>query len=172
MSARWLSEFLGVKHATVLDRLHNSHGMRPDHLKWISYQLTNHLSAARVKECRKLLTALEAAQRQNFQTLVTGDMSYFRLEYSHAMKWYVCPNDAPPRVRTTIACRKFMLTIKQGVTCFYMVDLMTTQKAFNSECFIKQITMPLVDKIYPEGRHQRDPRVQGHLNNCCVHFSK
>jgi hypothetical protein len=97
-----------------------------------------------------LLRALEAAQREKFRPLVTGDENYFYLEYNHATKWCVCPNDSPPRVRTTIACQTFIPTVIWGVTGFYMVDLKTPQRPFNLEHFIEQIMTPLVDRFFQE----------------------
>jgi hypothetical protein len=104
-----------------------------------------------------LLTALEAAQRQKFHTLVTGNESYLYLEYSRATKWCVCFNDGPPRVKTTITLRKFMLTVTWGVTGFSVMNLMTTPSTINSVSFTEQIMTSLVDKIYPGRRNPHDP---------------
>jgi hypothetical protein len=141
-------------------------------LIWIPRQLNDYLKVRRVEECRQLLRTLEAAQREKFRPLVTGDESYFHLEYSHATKWCVCPNDAPPRVRTAIAYRKFIPTVIWGVTGFYVVDLVTTQRTFNSEYFVEQIMTPLVNKIYPGGRNPHTPGIQVHPDNYHVYFSK
>jgi hypothetical protein len=58
----------------------------------------------------QVATALEAAQHQKFCALVTGEEGFFYLEYGHATKWCVCPNDEPPRIRMMLARWKFMLT--------------------------------------------------------------
>jgi hypothetical protein len=65
------------------------------------------------------------------------------LEYSDATKWCACPNDGPPRIRTTIACQKFILTVTWGAINFYMADLMIRERTFNSEYFTEQIMRPL-----------------------------
>jgi hypothetical protein len=57
------------------------------------------------------------------------------LEYSHATKWCACPNDAQPRVTTTIACRKFIFTVIWGATGFSVANVMITERTFNSEYF-------------------------------------
>jgi hypothetical protein len=93
---------------------------------------------------------------------VTRDKNYFYVEFS------VFPIDAPPRVRTTIASRKFMLAVIRGVMGFDVVDLMTTQKRFNSEYFVEHIIKPLVNESYPGRRNPHAPRIQVHLDNCPV----
>jgi hypothetical protein len=113
--------------------------------------------------------ALEAAQRYKFPNLESGGEGCFYLEYNYATKWCICPM-APSRVRTTIACRKFMVI--WGGTGSCVVDLMTTQKTFDSEYFFQQITIPLADKIHPGRRNPHAPGIQVHLDNCHMYFSK
>jgi hypothetical protein len=78
------AEALDVSIATVLSRLHNSLGMKTFHLRWVTYQLTDDLRQARVAKCDMFLRALEAIQRTHFRHIITGDESWFYLEYQHA----------------------------------------------------------------------------------------
>jgi WD40 repeat protein len=61
VSSRSLGKVLG--YATLSDKLHSSLGMKANHLRLISHQLTEQLRAIGDEECCKLFTALEGAQR-------------------------------------------------------------------------------------------------------------
>jgi histone-lysine N-methyltransferase SETMAR len=65
-----------------------------------------------------------------------------------------------------------MLTVIWGVDGFYVVDLMISQRSFNSEYFVSHVLARMVAKILPRGRIPHTRRLQLHLDNCRVHFSK
>ena len=171
-SAYSLAEALGVSHATVLNRLHNSLGMKNFHVRWVPHQLTSELQATRLAKCRELLPILEALQRNNFRNVVTGDESWFYLETGHSAQWSVCRDDVATKTKPTISTPKFMLTVIWGVEGFHVVDLMTSQDRFNSRYFVEHVMVPLVQEIFPHGRNRRALRLHLHLDNCRVHFSK
>jgi hypothetical protein len=83
-SAFSLPEALDVSPPTVLNRLHNSLGIKKLHLRSVSHQLTDDLRQVRVAKCGGLLRALEAIQRTHFRHIITGNESWFYLEYQHA----------------------------------------------------------------------------------------
>jgi hypothetical protein len=62
-----------------------------------------------VAKCGKLLRVLEAMQRIYFHHIITGDESWFYLEYQHASQWSVSRDEVPQRVDLTIGTAKFML---------------------------------------------------------------
>jgi histone-lysine N-methyltransferase SETMAR len=171
-SAYSLAEILKVSHATILKHLHDALGMKHFHLRWIPHQLTEQLRAERVKKCRDLLPLLERMEASNFHNIVTGDESWFNLELQQSAKWSTSREDVPQRVRQHIGTKKFMLTVIWGVDGFHVVDLMTSQRSFDSQYFVDNIMVPLVEKVYPEGWNPHAPRLHLHLDNCRVHFSK
>jgi histone-lysine N-methyltransferase SETMAR len=75
-------------------------------------------------------------------------------------------------VRQQIGIRKFMLTIIWGVDGFHLVDLMTSQRNFDSQYFVDNIVVPLVEKVFPKGRNPDARRLHLHLDNRRVHFSR
>jgi hypothetical protein len=54
---------------------------------------------------------------------------------------------------------------------FRVIDLMITQRTFNSQYFVETVMAPLVSNIFPQGRRRRAPRLYCHFDNCLVHFS-
>jgi hypothetical protein len=65
-----------------------------------------------------------------------------------------------------------MVTVICGVNGFHVVDLMTSRHSFNSEYFVSYVLAPMVATVFPRGRISNPRRLQLHLDNCRVHFSK
>jgi histone-lysine N-methyltransferase SETMAR len=171
-SADSLAEILKVSHATILKHLHDALGMKNFHLRWIPHQLTEQVRAERIEKCQELLPLLERMEASNFRNIVTGDESWFTLELQQSAKWSTSREDMPQRVRQQIGTRKFMLTVIWGVDGFHVVDLMTSQRSFDSQYFVDNIMVPLVEKVFPKGRNPHARRLHLHLDNCRVHFSR
>jgi hypothetical protein len=65
-----------------------------------------------------------------------------------------------------------MLTLLWGVEEFHVVDLMTSQRSFDSQSFLDNIMVPVVQKVFPKERNPHGRRVHLHLDNRRVHFSR
>jgi DNA-binding transcriptional ArsR family regulator len=167
-----LAEAIGVSHSTVLRHLHDSFAMKNFHLRWIPHRLTEDLRQKRVSVCKEMLSILEAQNKRGFHDLVTDDESWFMLEYEHEAQWAVSREKVAPRVKPIFQSPKFMFTIIWGTVGFYMTNLMTSQRSFNSEYFINEIMQPLIAKLFPMGRIPYTHRLIVNLHNCRVHFSK
>jgi hypothetical protein len=107
-----------------------------------------------------------------FRNIHTGDESRFAFEYQHSAKWSVFREDVPSRVRQDIGTKMFMLIVSREVDGFHVVDLMTSQRSFNSEYFVNHGMAPTITKVFPQGRAPHARRQHLHLDNCRVHFSK
>jgi hypothetical protein len=84
-----------------------------------------------------------------FRTIVTGDESWLTLEYQHSAKWSVHCEEAPERARQQIGTKKFMLTAIWGVGDFHVVDLMTSQRSFDSQYLVTNVMTPPIANIFP-----------------------
>jgi hypothetical protein len=142
------------------------------HLRWIPNQLTEQLRASRIQKCQELLPLLERMEANKFRNILTGNESWFTLEYQHAVKWGLSREDVSERVRQQIGRKKFMLAVIWGIDGFHVVDLMTSQRSFTSEYFVSHVLAPMVAKVFSPGRIPHTCRLQLHLGNCQVHFSK
>jgi hypothetical protein len=65
-----------------------------------------------------------------------------------------------------------MLTVIWEVDDFHIVDLMIPQRCFDSQYFMDNTMIPLVDKVFSKWRNLDAHRLHLHLDNCRVHFSK
>jgi transposase len=171
-SAYSIAEAIGVSHTIVLRHLEESLGMKNFYLRWIPYRLTDDLRQRRVSTCEELLPLLETQEQRQFRDLVTGDESWFTLEYEHQTQWQISRQEIGPKVRQGFQTKKFMLTVLWGNTGLPGMNLMPSQRGFNSEYFLTEIMQPLLDKNFPEGRLAHTSRLIVHLSNCRVHFSK
>jgi hypothetical protein len=57
-------------------------------------------------------------------SVITGDESWFYLEYQHASQWRVSRDEVPERVDPAIGTAKFMFMAIWGVNGFRLLDLM------------------------------------------------
>jgi hypothetical protein len=73
-------------------------------------QLTEQLRTGRIQKCQELLPLLEKMEAHKFRNILTGNGSWFILEYQHAVKWSLCREDVSERVRHQIGA-KIMLTV-------------------------------------------------------------
>jgi hypothetical protein len=146
--------------------------MKNSHLCWVPHQLTNDLRQASVAKCSELLCALEAMQRTHFRHIITGDESWFYLEYQQPSQWSVSRDEVSQRVDPAISTAEFMLTAIWGIDCFHLLDLMPSECRFNAQCFGEHVVTALVQTVFPQGRTRCTPRLNVHLDKCCVHFSK
>jgi histone-lysine N-methyltransferase SETMAR len=65
-----------------------------------------------------------------------------------------------------------MLTVIWGVDRFRVVDLMISHCSFSPEYFVSHVLAAMAAKVFPRGRISHSRRLQLHLDNCRVHFSK
>jgi hypothetical protein len=86
-SAHSLAQDLNVALATVLARLDNSLRMENFHVRWIPHQLTYAMRATRVQKCIDLLSTLQALKRADFREIVTGEESWFDLQFHNSTQW-------------------------------------------------------------------------------------
>jgi histone-lysine N-methyltransferase SETMAR len=111
-------------------------------------------------------------QRAHFRYIITGDESWFYVEYQHALRWSVSLDEVPQRVDRAIGTAKFVLTATWGVSGFYLLDLIPSQCRFNAQYFMKHARAPLVQIVFPQGRTRETRRLNVDLDNCRVSFSK
>jgi hypothetical protein len=158
--------------AMILKHLRDALGMKHFHLRQMRHELTEQLRAERMKRCQDLVPLLERMEASNCYTIVTGDKSWFTFELQHSAKWSTSREDVPQRVRQQIGIRKYMLMVIWGVGGFHVVDLMSSQCSLDSQYFVDNIMVPLVEKVFPKGRNPHARRRHLHLDNCRVHFSR
>jgi hypothetical protein len=106
-----LAKVLDVSHTTVLTQLRDCFGMKLFHLRWIPHELTEQLRAMRVQKCQELLPLLKSMETRSFRKIVTGEESWFTLEFPDATRLSVSRDDVSTKVMQQIATKKFMRSV-------------------------------------------------------------
>jgi hypothetical protein len=110
-SVRTLPQELAVCLSTVYDRLMNVLGFSLRHAWCILHLLTQELTAERVTTSTEMLRILQKQEPANFARIITGDESWFFLEYLRNRVWRPGEEKTPERVSQQIDTEKHMLTI-------------------------------------------------------------
>jgi hypothetical protein len=142
------------------------------HLRWVPHGFTNSLRQIGMETCPELLFILKAHEKNRCQIFATGDKTWFTLEFLHSTKWSISRDDVPQKVEQQIGTQKFMLTVIWTIDGFYVVDLMTEQHSYNTQCFLSHILEPLLFVVFSDGRKPHSRRLTLHSNDCRVHRSK
>jgi hypothetical protein len=68
----------------------------------------------RVTEFKSLLTILANLAKENFQWIITGDQSWFAYSIESDAMFASSPAEVIPRVRSSVSCKKVIITFFQG----------------------------------------------------------
>lgn len=139
--------------------------------KWIPHFLSSPQLRQREVESKSLFLVLKKSQHNGWHDIVTGDQSWFTLQYGPRGAWVAREDQAPSFAKTTIESKKIMLTIIWGVYDFYIVDFMPEGRRFNTDYLIKAILEPLSKKRNEIWNRSSKRKIWLHLDNCRVHNS-
>jgi hypothetical protein len=118
---------------------------------------------------RELLSILKAHEKKKSQRFVTGDESWFALEFHHSAKWSVSRDDVPQRLKQQIGTQKFMLTVIWGIDGFHFVDVMTEQRSHSTQYLLSHILEPPLLAVFPDGRKSHSRRLRLHFDDCRIY---
>jgi hypothetical protein len=142
------------------------------HWRWIPHELTASLRQVRMETYRELLPILQIHEKNNIQRFVTGDESWFALEFHHSTKWSVSRDNVPQKVKQQTGTQNFMLAVIWTIDGFHVVDLVTEQHNYNTQYFLSHSLEPLLLAVFPDDRKPHSRRLGLQLDNCRVHCSK
>lgn len=120
---------LGISQKTAYNVLVRDLHMHKFVSRWVPHELTATNKADRIRLSRALLHELGTGDSHD---IITGDESWFYLNYSPDGCWARKSQDVPVHVRPGIWTQKFMLTIFWGIRGFYLIDVLPHGMNFNS----------------------------------------
>jgi hypothetical protein len=139
------------------------------------------LDSARVKDqfatdsdgnLPKVVSHAQGSRENEFQRFVTGEESWFTLEFHHSTKWSILRDDIPQKVKPQIGTQKFVLIVIWGIDGFHVVDLMIVQRSYNTQYFLSHVLEPLLLEVFPDRRRSHSRRLSLHFDNCRIHHPK
>ena len=97
-SVRSIAEVLKEPRSTIYEHLTESLGLKNYSLKWVPHELTCVMKQKRKDEATNLLNVLMTESFNDFDFIVTGDESWFYLDYSPRTLWTISNENISERV--------------------------------------------------------------------------
>jgi hypothetical protein len=129
----------------------------------------SHIEQKRVEVSQALLNIWSSDEQTLFHRIITGDESWFYLDYSSDHIWSCAGDDIPERINHTIQSEKFMLTVLWSTRGPPVVEWMERGQHFNSTYFCAVIINELVHKLKTMGPFPRKNWDHLHLDNARPH---
>jgi hypothetical protein len=146
--------------------------LQPRLLRWVHHLLTSELKQKRIEVSQALLTILPFEEETSFQRIITGDESWFYLDYSSDHIWSGAGDDIPQRISRSIQSEKFLLTVLWSTRGPLVVKWMERGQCFNSAYFCGVVINELVKKLKTMRYFPRKNWYHLHLDNARPHVSQ
>lgn len=167
-STRQIADELKEPPAKVWRYLTTEMGRIYKHSRWLPHSLTELQKCHRVVITKSLLNVLESSQLQGWCDIVTGDQSWFKLQYGQNGAWLLPDDDSPEMDGSKISIEKVMVTIIWGINGFHIIDMMPKGNKYNSEYFIENILTPLFNMKQQIWSQTTKRKLWLHLDNSQV----
>jgi len=171
-TVRVIADNLGVSVSTVYRRLTISLGLKSYLCKWVPHFLTEELRQKRLTLAQQLLSDLETEEPFRFQRIITGDESWFYIDYSPTRIWSLSPDNLPQNVSHAIQSQKFMLTVFWGISGPVLIKWLKPGEKFNTTYFINDVIAEMFEVLRKQGRLKDKPWLRLHMDNARPHNSK
>jgi AraC-like DNA-binding protein len=148
-SVRTLAQELGVSLSTVYDRLVNLFGFSLRHVRPVPYLFTGELKAQGISTSMEMLRILQTQKPMNLAAAITGDESWFFLEYSRNRVWRLGDENVPERVSQKISTRKHMLPVCCSPMGLLVEEWLPEHDMFNSKYFCAASIPRLASSVFP-----------------------
>lgn len=142
-STRQIADTLHENESTIYRYLTRELGRVYKHSKWLPHCLNEKQKIERMKQSKELFEILKKCQKQSWRSIITGDQSWFKMQYDHSGAWLLPDDDNPEMNGSKISIARIMVTIIWGVNGFYIIDLLPHGTSYNSDYFIDNILSPL-----------------------------
>lgn len=142
-SVRQIARTTGIPKSTVYRHLTEKLNYVNMHLKWIPHKLTTEQKHERVACSLELIKMLTSAENRGWNYFVTGDESWFYLNYEYEQKWVQSGEEPPTRVKRMISDEKVMITVFWNPNGFQVIDALPRDQTFNAYYYTNNILAPL-----------------------------
>jgi hypothetical protein len=171
-SVRSLAQELNISLTKIHARLTGVVGFFLRHPREVPHFLTDELKAIRVSTSIEMLEILEHQKRIHFAGIITGDESWFFLEYSRNHAWRLGDKNAQEGISQNIDREKHILTIFWFTTGPLVEDWLPTNALFHSPYFCELIALCVASAAFPDQAGQGKRQVYLHMDNASPHNSR
>jgi hypothetical protein len=171
-STKSMAKAFHVSKETIKRNLIECLGFKKYSSKWIPYFLSPEQKEKRVIKAQELLDILLEVQDRGFENIMTGDESWFRMQYFHSCQWAADRADVPRRIRPDISTKKRMVSIFfTGIACV-LVDVLPSGTRFNADYFCNMILSKVSNNGRKGSKQKTFKKMMLHMDDCRVHNSK
>jgi hypothetical protein len=171
-SVRTPAQELGVSLGTVYDRLVSVLGFSLRHTQPVPHLFTGELKAQGISTSIERLRILQTQKPMNFAVAITGNESWFFLEYSRNRVWRLGDENVPERVSQKISTQKHMFTVRCSSMGPLVEEWLREQDTFNSTYFCATGIPCLASSVFPYQATRRKQRIYLHVDNVRPYNSK
>jgi hypothetical protein len=172
ISCKRLAIHFRIAKATCLRILHDVLHLKKFNLRWVPHSLSADQKAERVSVSREMLTILESEKCHDFDTILTGDESWFYFEYPYPAAWAEARDLVPTRTQQKIDTEKCLISVIWSVNGIHSLLDVPKGMTYNSTFFCQSVVIDLIRNL---GAHSRRRTLKGlfvHLDNARPHNSR
>jgi hypothetical protein len=172
ISCKVLCHKLKIGKATCLRVLHDDLHLEKFNLRYIPHSLEDDQKRSRVELSEELLEILQQDRQNNFEHILTGDESWFFLQYFHHSCWSANPEEVPEIPRQEIHSEKWLISIIWRGTGVKSLLSVPKGLKYNATFFVESAVPDLFKHGREEGRRKMLRGIMVHLDNARPHYSR
>jgi hypothetical protein len=138
---------LKIGKATCLSVLHDDLDLKKFSLRYVPHSLEADQKRSRVELSGEHLHMLEQNSQYEFQHILTGDESWFFVEYFHHSCWAANPYDVPEIPKQKIQSEKCLVSIIWGSTWIKSRLDVPKGRKYNTTFFVESVVPGLVEHV-------------------------
>lgn len=169
LSAKYIASELGHSPTAIKSVLINDLGLKKYRRRWIPHMLSEDDKEKRVEYSKEILKELIKARKNFFNTIMTGDESWFFYEYEHKEMYAESRDMVPPIVSKKIQSKKTMFTIFFNGTKMLCIDALPSNYKFNQQYFIDYIIPQFHENVDHDKKQPPLKNIKIHMDNSPIH---
>jgi histone-lysine N-methyltransferase SETMAR len=170
-SCKFLARHFRIAKSTCTKILRKDLGLHKFNLRWVPHTLDETQKRNRVTLCSQLLTIFQQDQQNNFERIITGDESWFYLQYANESAWAESRDQLPVRVSQKINTEKCLISVLWSANGIHALLDVPKGDSYNSRFFCEAVMPSVVSNICSHARRKSLKGFYVHLDNASPHNS-
>jgi hypothetical protein len=172
LACKLLARHFRIAKATCLRILREDLALQQFSLRWVPQRLDSTQKQNRVTFSRALLEVLRREQQNNFDHVITGDESWFFIDYPNESVWAGSRDEVPIRIKQTIDTEMCLISVLWSANGIHSLIDIPKGESFNSLFFCSVIVLSLVEDVCSGSRRRSLKVFYVHLDNAHPHNSR
>jgi hypothetical protein len=144
-------------------------GMKKLHLRWVPHALDTNPNAESATLSHGILSILSSVCSPGFQSVITGDQSWFFICYFHDSIWASSRDEVPERVSQKIDTEKCLISLLWSVSGIHSLVDVPKGNTYHSTFFCDPVVPSMFDGITLHSRRKSLKSLYIHLDSARPH---